>query len=411
MDSFSQDELAIIEQFGNHTRRYRFQIAKNWEEITYRLRKKNLNIEEYFTNLWPETEYQLMLFEQLAESKQQKLELIRSFFAFHYLKLNLDCIFHLREQLSEKLESPFVIYRQALLKIRQIHFSLCRGMINRLSFYNAPQEHVGKYVFFNVGSLVDHEDLDVGVIYEGSGRIEVFDAFVSKLSQHFFKAVTHLHFYLAEALNVNHYGAGIKTYFDYVNDNAEDIVFVSQILGATRLTGDMELFFDFKARIVERFFSDNNFRLNYIESSLNEIDRLCEKPLSKLVIYPKAECYRIFTMLASALRVAFQIHRGNIWETFDQFLRIDHKNRIFYELLKDSYAFIQILRYLYTLYISQKDEIVFNDAVEGEWLDNIAAILGMNGRYQLHDDYYYIAKRGRESAQYLSHHMRQTFLR
>ncbi|MFC1851761.1 hypothetical protein ACFL27_16340 [candidate division CSSED10-310 bacterium] len=404
---FLDEAQPIIEQFGNHTKRYQFQYKKSWRNFTDRLQDQNRSYDEYFFNLWPESEYQLMLMEQLGRSTDERIDFIKLFFAFHYLKMNVECVRILDESFSERLETPYNIYRNVLIKVRQVFFTLSRGIMNRLSYYLATPAELPRYTFINVGSLIDHEDLDLGVVYAGEQSLEEFDRFVSRLSQKFFQTVTHLHFYLAEALNIDHYGGNIDIYLDYLNQNNDDFVFVNQVLGATRLIGDMDLFYEFKARIVERYFrSDSEHLRHYLDLASQEIERLCNVPLGKDTIRPKAECYRIFTLLASALRLANQIHRGNIWETFDQFLRVDFENRIFYELLKDSYAFVQILRYLFNLFVTQKDEICFNDPVEGKWLDFIAKLMGMRDRSVLYNDYQYIADRGRESALYLAYQLR-----
>lgn len=401
----------IIEEFGNHTKRYRVQIKKLLTPFLNELDKRKLSREEYFFNLWFETEYQLMLLEQLGSNEETKQKLFQLYFAFHYLKMNVESVNYLTENISEGFENPFNNYRAVLIKIRQDFFTLCRGIMNRLSYYSYPKQNFSRYVFFNVGSLVDHEDLDVGIVHEGDQTDPEFNSYIGRLSQRFFKTVTHLHFYLAESLNVNHYSGSISTYIQYLNENKDDIVFVSQLLGATRLTGNMELFYEFKASLVERYFRGiTGYRSNYIEHATTEIEKMCSVKLSETIIHPKAECYRIFTILASALRIAWQIHRGNIWETFDQFIRVDPQNRIFYVLLEDAYAFVQILRYLFNLYVSQKDTIAFNDDIEGEWLDKIAGIMGMKDRYSLHDDYHYIAGRGRDAALYLARHLRKQFL-
>lgn len=272
--------------------------------------------------------------------------------------------------------------------------ALSRGFMHHTLVHHARGAPLPPFAVLFVGAMSDHEDLDIAVIAQevdgdkglAAGPSGTFSAAMARTQTSFFRHAQKLDPHLSQYIPGQRIWADVDEYKEILGQDLKNFVVVSQVIGAGFLVGDRKLFARFRAEVHRRYFSkgdDARFHEGFVRGAIAELRYLLAAHHSPSVINPKAEVYRLIKMLVAALRTVFGVEGHNAVRGLQDLVQVDPDHAQHYTALARAYAFNEVLRYLYALFVVQEDEIHLENAEVQAPLDHIASLMGFSGADRL----------------------------
>lgn len=371
---------ARVNRFGNHHRKYLHIIEKKHKELIDRLESKGL-IEQ--VHLWNAAGSrfgkEMQLIESIGETRKEKLEFMGGYYAAQFLLMNIRAIDVLSLNLSLEPDR-FSVYRQFMKKIGLEFRNLTAVYMQNLLDLFIPPSQQPEFAILGVGTRADQDDIDLGIVDDGSPGCELLNPAIGQLQGEMLKHASRLHLYLSEYMGANSYSAPISEYDRLLRSEIHDFVVLSEMLGAALILGSRRLFEEFQAIITRRFYHQpnqaNKFHEGYLRGILGEIRSLLSRRVQAEFVHPKDDALRIIKALAYAGKSICGVAEVNAWEVLESLSRCKSARRAHFQQLDHALSFFEVFRFLYQLYVVQEEEIYFGEREDIERLEIVARLMG-----------------------------------
>ncbi|MCD4664091.1 MAG: hypothetical protein K8R68_02395, partial [Bacteroidales bacterium] len=366
---------------GNHQQKYIRTIEKYLDPLVENLENagklENIHLWKGSSRLDKEMDVILCV----ASTVEQKLNFLACYYSLQILHLNLRSIDILRLKLTgTSKEKRIPIYKQFMLQTGKEFRVLTATYMQKLLDLFSDSKPFPEFTILGVGSLAHQDDIDVGVIDDGSPDRENLDKVINRLRREMFKSATELHFYLSEHVGSAFYTASIQEYKDLLENELRDFVIISEMLNAVPILGSDELFKKFKDDITRRYHYQpnhvNKYHEGYLRGILGEIRSFLLGKISETKLNPKDDALRMISIIILSGKTIFRIYKRNRWDILSSLMRKDPARKELYFNLEKSLTFFEILRHIYQLYVGLEEEIYLDDPIIVKNMELVAQTLG-----------------------------------
>ncbi len=379
MDRYFNRLKERVSQLGNHHQKYIRTIERYLEPMVKSLEDagkiEDVHIWRGSRRLSQEMDIVLAVTNNLAD----KLTYLACYYSLQMLFLNLRSIDVLKLNLTSA-EDRYTVYKNFMLQTGAAFRALTGSYMQKLLDLFFGSQPAPEFVMLGVGSLAHQDDIDVGVIDDGSPARGQLNAVIGKVRNEMFKWATELHFYLSEHVGSQFYSASIQEYQELLDRQIQDFVIISEMLNAVPILGSQQLFDQFEQQITSRYhyhsFRDNKFHEGYLRGVLGEIRSLLLQPINAEKLNPKDDALRMVSISILAAKTIFRIYRGNRWDVLNILTRKDSGRKELYIELEKVLTFLEIFRHLYQLFIGLEEDIYLDDPATKEQLQVIAKAMG-----------------------------------
>lgn len=378
-----KDFLTIIsektEEFGNHYRKQLQAIKKFYEPLLDKIEMHKKREMVHFLHPSSNFPEELRIVADVAETTEEKLNFVGAYFALHLLWMNRQLIDTLKMELFIPDADKMQIYKQFMRRAGNQFRHLTAAYIDRLLQIFKSEDEFPRFIIMGVGTKSDQDDIDVGIVDDGSGNRDFLNQTIVRISKEMLKFAVSFHFHLSEHIGSRHYSASIEEYKEVLSQELRDFVIINEMLGAAVIIGDNELFKQFQTEVISRYFynpdGEKKYHEGYLRGILGEVRALLARPISKFRINFKEDGLRPIKSIISAKKTVSNIWKVNAWDILDELCKADPERTEEYNALEKSLTFVEIFRYLYQMFVTQDEEIVIDDAV----LKNIRKIAQLLG--------------------------------
>lgn len=378
-----KDFLTILtektHEFGNHYRKHLQLVKKYYEFLLDKIEIHKKREIVHFLHLTNNFRIELDAVAEVADTEEEQLNFIGTYFALHLLWMNRHLIDMLRMELLSQNSNRLDIYKQFMREAGNQFRNLTSVYIEKLLKIFMDKEKIPQYVIMGVGTKSDQDDIDVGIVDEGIENREALNFAIARVAREMLRCATSFHFHLSEHIGTRHYSASIDEYKQVLSRELRDFVIINEMLGAAVIVGDRGLFEKFQNEVINRYFytpdGDNKYHEGYLRGIIGEVRALLTKPISKSHLNFKEDGLRPIKSIISAKKAVFNIWKVNAWDIIDELRKVDIKRKDEYDALEHSLTFIEIFRYLYQMFVTQDEEIILEE-VTFKNIRKIASLLG-----------------------------------
>ncbi len=366
-------------EFGNHYRKYRQAVEKHLAKLVARLEAHKRRDAVHILHPGYDFGNELRIVASTAQDTAEKLNLIGTYFALHFLLHNRYAVDQLRMDVLGLHTDRLSIYKKFMLAIGDNFRMLTANYIKELLNIFIDKTDSPEFVILGVGTKSDQDDIDVGIIDDGQGDRMKFNRAIARISQEMLKFAITFHFHLSEHIGDNYYSASISEFKKVLKNEIKDFVIINEMLSAAVINGSDQLFKKYRKEIIDRYFyhkdGDNRYHEGYLRGIIGEVYSLIARPISTTCIDFKEDGLRAIKSIVCAQKTVFNIDQVNAWAIIEKLNIVDSKNHDNYNALERSLTFFEIFRYLYQLFVTQ-DEAIVIDANALENIRRVARILG-----------------------------------
>lgn len=368
-----------VSLLGNHHQKYIHTIEQHLDPMVESLENagKIEDIHLWRGSMRPRQEMEIIL--NVANSFDEQLTFLACYYSLQILHLNLRSIDVLMLNLTAA-EDRISIYKQFMLNTGAEFRKLTAAYMQKLLNLFSNSTPLPEFTMLGVGSLAHQDDIDVGVIDDGSPNRERLNVVVGRVRKEMFKWATELHFYLSEHVGSQFYTASIDEYKDLLGDHIQDFVIISEMLSAVPILGSQTLFESFEREITHRYHyhsnRDNKYHEAYLRGILGEIRSFLFRHINEDKLNPKDDALRMISGVIFSGKTIFRIYRGNRWDVLSLLSRKDSSRRSLYQELEESMTFLEIFRHMFQLFIGLEEEVYLDDRDMVENMSNVAKTLG-----------------------------------
>lgn len=370
----------VVDQWGNHNRKYLHAITTHVDALIGRLEARG-RIDK--VHLWHpafDVSAEMAIVLEMGTSPREKLDFLGCYFALQFIQMNLRNLDALGLELPLAAAEATGVYRAFMRRIGNEFRNLTANYMKKLLDFYLDGCQVPRYVVCGVGTRADQDDIDVGIIDDGSAGREELNQAIGWMSWEMLRFASSLHFHLSEHVGPLGYSASIAEYQAILDREVTDFVVVAELLGAIPILGSQDLFEEFQGKIIRRYFyhprGDNRYHEGYLRGILGETKSLLARAIGKNRIHPKDDVLRLVKGIISAKKTMYGTDRVNAWDILDQLKKKDTRRLACYTQLERSLSFVELFRYLYQLFVVQQEEIWLEDANTLESLETVARTMG-----------------------------------
>jgi len=363
MKDFISSLIERTEEFGNHYRKYIQAVSKYLGPLIQKLEERKKR--DLIHILHPAYNFasEIKLISEIGETTEEKLKFLGTYFAIQFLLLNRQAIDLLRMEIIASGNDRLAIYKNFMRNVGDNFRMLTTNYIEEL--FDIYMKESPEFAILGVGTKSDQDDIDVGIIDDGSPVREKFNCVIGLISQEMQKYAISFHFHLSEHIGGRYYSASIDEYKKVLRHEIRDFVIINEMLSAALIIGSERMFEIYRKDIIGRYFykpyGDNKYHEGYLRGILGELSSLLARPVSSTHINFKEDVLRIIKSIISAQKTIFNIDKVNAWDIIDDLKIRDNKRHNEYDALERSLTFFEIFRYLYQLFVTQDEEVVLDD--------------------------------------------------
>ncbi len=383
-------------QLGNHFQKYLQIIRRHFPTLNESFNRKapasasNLvhSTGNYFSDMG--------IIIRLTENRRQALNFLGCYYAIQFLRFNLNGLNWLEYHL-QRGRNRSRLYRNFLLNSGQSFRKLCTAYIHHLFILlDDRSEPLPRYAITGVGTRSDQDDIDVGIIDDGTGSRSKLNQIIGQIGVEMMRFASHFHFHLSEHVGTQTYSASIEEYEKLLRHKIGDVVILTEMLGAALIVGDQALFREFQQKVTSRYYyhgQPNRYYEGYLRGILGEIINLTSQSPDPEYLHPKNDGLRSIKNLIYAYKARLDIREVNPWKILDRIRQTYPHLKKEFRVLGKSLTFLEMFRYLFQLLVVQEEHIAVRDAVLLSNLERLARWLGypdfgaLRGVDQLLQDY------------------------
>ncbi|MEO0226064.1 MAG: hypothetical protein ABIL05_03820 [candidate division WOR-3 bacterium] len=366
-----------IDEFGNHYRKYLQAVSNNLDQLIQRLEEQKKRDQVHILHPAYDFAQEIKTIVGVGETTEEQLRFVGTYYALQFLLINRQAIDRLRMEILASEDERISIYKNFMRQAGNTFRMLTANYIKILLDIFVKDKP--GFVILGVGTKSDQDDIDIGILDDGSSRRREFNRAIALISQEMQKYATSFHFHLSEHIGRRFYSASIAEYKKVLRREIRDFVIINEMLSAAVIIGSEQMFEEYRREVTARYFynvnGDNLYHEGYLRGILGEISSLLARPISPVYINLKEDALRIIKSIISARKTIFNIEKVNAWDIIEELKVKDPKRQAEYDALERSLTFFEIFRYLYQLFVTQ-DEVVYLDEVSLKNIRKVSRVLG-----------------------------------
>ncbi len=381
-DAYSRIE-AQASELGNYHRKFLFFVSKTKNKLLQRLETEGVYDQVHLRTPAVDLATEMDVIRSVSRDSKETLDFLGCYFAIQLLHMKLRTLSVMTMELTAG-KPRIDAYRGFLLSVGDRFEQLTSTYMEKLlDIFIAPEDRP-EFVVFNCGTKADQDDIDIGVVDDGSNKRKALNRAIAKLIREMIRRASPLHLYLSEHVGSMSYTASIDEYEELLETGIHDFIIINEMIGATPSFGSAALFGEFQQRVTHRYYfdpdADNRFHEGFLRGILGEIRSLVIAGVKQDRINPKNDGVRLLKACVSVGKTIFQIESANPWKILDA-LRIQDRDReATYTQIDDALSYLETVRHLYQLYAAQEEEICFDVAGTRENLQSVAKAMGYRDR-------------------------------
>ncbi len=366
-------------ELGNHHRKYLQLIATVKDPLVDRLEQSGHSDEVHLWTPAADVAAEMECLARLGRDLPEQLEYLGCYFAFQLLHLNIRAVDVLRLGLSSRADR-FHLYRDFMLQMGTDLRRLTACYMEQLLGLFLPPAEQPAFVICGVGTRADQDDVDLGIVDDGSGRRAAFNLAIGRMQREMLRRAIPLHLYLSEHVGEQSFSASIPEYCQLLDREIQDFIIISEMLGARPILGSRELFASFCREVTDRYYfhpqGDNRYHEGYLRGMLGEVRTLLLWELKSDRVNPKQDALRIIKGILYAEKTVLGVKEVNAWDVLRRLVARDPGHRQLYEVLDRALSFIEVFRFLYQLLEVQEEEVFLAEEGSRAQLEAVADLMG-----------------------------------
>lgn len=268
---------------------------------------------------------------------------------------------------------------QTGIKFRRLNAAYMQKLLNLFLKVDERPE----YAICGVGTRVDQDDLDLGIIDDKSSRRKDLNIAIGRLNSEMIRWAIPLHLHLSQYVGEPGFTASIEEYNELLEREIHDFIIISEMLGAKLILGSSNLFKRFENEVTSRYYyrknKNNIFHEGYLRGILGEVRSLLLQQSREDVICPKEDGMLMVRGILYSKKTMVSIKSANNYEILDELKVKDAINHIIYNDLEEALMFLETFRFLYQLLIIQDEEIMLRTNEGCGNLAIVAEYMGYGG--------------------------------
>ncbi|MCB9654377.1 MAG: hypothetical protein H6729_09645 [Deltaproteobacteria bacterium] len=369
-----------IERFANHTRKLVLASQKHraalveaaiWSEGTAPL-----------DTTPPHPALAMRAVDRYARTQREKrTALVGAYFAHHTLRIQAELSrILLRESFTQdprhRIETCHRIYSEST-RLRRAWVS---ALLDLSLAAAIPLLSKRDYAAFNVGSLTDHEDVDLTIVVGNREAQEALSSGIANVKKTFLQYASKIQLFLTEQFDPPRSSATIEDYQQLLSKPSRTLVSTVQLLGSQYLCGNTRLARTLEARIIDTFYAGQGtprVHEGFLRSVMVELREIVTPRSIPSLLSPKKELYVPAKLAITALRVIHNVREAQPVRALAQIAAKDPEHASSYGELGDAFAQNEVLRALLFLYIYSGEEFDLTDPSIRRASRRVARLLGL----------------------------------
>ncbi len=368
-----------VSHLGNHHHKYLRSIETYKDRLIEGLEAKGQIDQVHLWKSARDLSEEMDVILDLGDTLQEKLAFLGCYYGLQFLHMNLRLTDVLQLNLTTARDRSEV-YRDFMIHSGLDFRALTANYMRRLLDLFIPAEQRPEFVMCGVGSRSDQDDIDIGIIDDGSEQRMEFNQAVGKLRLEMLKHASCLHFYLSEHVGTRSYSASISDYRELLDQEIHDFIIITEMLGAAPILGSLGLFDQFKREITWRYHyaphQDNKYHEAYLRGILGEVRSLLIRPMQTDGIHLKDDGLRMLKSMIYVEKTIFRIDKVNPWDILHGLRLKNPASKRLYDELDRALTFLDTFRHLYQLYVVQEDEIQLGASFVARDMERVARCMG-----------------------------------
>ncbi|MGC9363061.1 MAG: hypothetical protein ACP5FZ_00670 [Fidelibacterota bacterium] len=379
VDFSTIDLFGRVSALGNHHNKYLLNIEKNFDALVSLIDAKHLFDQFRLLRFSSQPAREMRLIKDFIKDRETLLEMLGCYYSLQFLLMNIKALDVLQMNLSKPTDR-YENFQWFLMRTGSDFRLLSGAYMEILLDIFLPETSRPDFVVCCVGTRVDQDDIDLGVIDRGTRDRRIITKAFGLLNREMLKNASALHFHLSEHVGKSGYSASIAEYHDLLDHEIQDFVILSEMLNAVPILGQRALFHQFKTEILDRYYyhpaNDNKYHEGCLRGLLGEIRDLIMKEAPENILIPKRDALRMLKATLFAMKTWKGIDRNTTLEVLDVLLKTDLSNRDDYLRIHRALTFFETFRFLYHLIVVQEEEIYLEDANMSDNLQKVALAMG-----------------------------------
>jgi len=371
-----RDRVAFL---GNHHQKYIRSIETHKDRLIEGLEAKGKIDQVHLWKSAPNLSEEMDVILELGDTIEEKLAFLGCYYGLQFLHMNLRLTDVLQLNLTTARDRTEV-FRDFIIHSGLEFRALTANYMRRLLDLFVPETERPEFVICGVGSRSDQDDIDIGIVDDGSERRDEFNKAVGKLRNEMLKHASCLHFYLSEHVVKQGYSASISDYRDLLDKEIHDFIILTEMLGAAPILGSLKLFDQFKREITWRYHyaphQDNKYHEAYLRGILGEVRSLLIRPMQPDSIHLKDDGLRLLKSMIYVKKTIFRIDKVNPWDILRGLREKNPASKQLYDDLERALTFLDVFRHLYQLFVVQEEEIQLGDPNIADEMALVAQCMG-----------------------------------
>ncbi|MBC8491763.1 MAG: hypothetical protein H8D42_04305 [Candidatus Marinimicrobia bacterium] len=379
IDFSTIDLFGRVSALGNHHKKHRYNIEKNFDALVSLIDARHLIDQFQLLRFSSQPTKEMKLITDFIKDRETLLEMLGCYYSLQFLLMNIKALDVFQMNLSSP-SNRYDNYYRFLLRTGSDFRMLSGAYMSVLTDIFLPINNRPDFIVCCVGTRVDQDDIDLGIIDKGQGKRAIITKAFGALNNEMLKNASVLHFHLSEHVGKRGYSASIQEYHDLLDDEIQDFVILSEMLNAVPILGRLKLFHQFKREILDRYFyhpgQDNRYHEGCLRGLLGEIRDLIMMEASENILNPKQDALRMLKAIIFAIKTWKGIDRSTSLEVLDVLLKTDLANRDDYIRVQQALTFFETFRFLYQLFVVQEEEIYLEENFVPDNLQKVALAMG-----------------------------------
>jgi len=373
------DLLSRAAELGNHHQKYIRNIEKNFDSLFALIDAKHLIDQFHLLRFSPHPGREMKLIADSMADRETLLEMLGCYYSLQFLLLNFKALNVLQMKLSTSTHHH-AIYQSFLLRTGNDFRLLTAAYMTTLLDLFLPRAQRPDFVICGVGTRVDQDDIDLGIVDTGQKNRDVLTTAFGAMSNEMLKYACSLHYHLSEHVGTQGYSASIDDYHCLLDKKIQDFVLISEMVNAVPILGKREIFTQFKTEILDRYYyspeHDNKFHEGFLRGLLGEIRDLMYKEPPENLLNPKRDGLRMLKALLFALKTWKRIDANTSLEVLEVLLKKEQAQHENYYQVFQALTFLESFRFLYQLFIVQEEEVHLDNENMRRNLQRVAYAMG-----------------------------------
>ncbi|MGF1510949.1 MAG: hypothetical protein ACFB9M_15760 [Myxococcota bacterium] len=313
--------------------------------------------------------------------RQPRQNVVGAYFAHQHLRIQAEMARGLlRESFNPDPGHRVKLCRDVYFTSERVRRGWVSAFLDTVVASTAPELNKRDFVALNVGSLTDHEDVDLAVVCVSDAAKQALSRGFAGVAKTFVRFASKIQMFLTEELSNPTTGALVEEYAGLLKEPNRNVVSVMQLLGAQYLCGNPELERNLKQRVTSHYFVGTGNGLvheGFMRAIMNELRVHLRPTHVPRVMAPKREVYIPAKLACSAARVVHNVDTPLVPEALEELARHDGPHGAPCQVLAETFVQTEVLRALVFLYVFQGDELDLTDEADPSSVRRVALLFGL----------------------------------